>query len=96
MLRVEAELDWLADELGVERLSSFYDPSALAADFTEEFEQEASAVAEVWFDAAEGHRTFEALVEALRDRPERLGLELTRFRGRSRYAATIPAACCRS
>lgn len=76
MLRLDEELDTLAARLGVAKLSSFYDNSALAEALAEEFEDPERAGAlspDVWFEAEEGHRTLTALVKELRERPNSLG-----------------------
>jgi hypothetical protein len=53
-------------------VSSFYDQSALAEEFADELGEEVPPMAAMWFDAIEGQRTFSALLNALRERPEML------------------------
>jgi hypothetical protein len=74
ILRLGRELDALADNLGVTRLSAFRDYSAV-----EELEDEVaeeglpeSAPHGSWFDAKEGYAAVRRLLDELRARPERL------------------------
>jgi hypothetical protein len=76
LLRMVPTLDVVAARLGVTTLGSFYDNSALAEAVTEEMGDQAPGMAppEVWFDPADGRRTFAALLEELRDHPENVAL----------------------
>ncbi len=81
MLRLGEELGALAQELGAPKLSQFYDSSALAEAYGEEFEDAAlPPVDPAWFDAADGLQTVGALLGALREGEvqARLGLDATR------------------
>jgi len=67
MLKLTAELDTLAERLGVAKLSSFYDNTALADAYAGEFEDvEVPQVESVWFDAAPGRGAVEAILAELR------------------------------
>jgi hypothetical protein len=99
MLRLGEELDALADRLGVAKLSSFYDNSALAEALAEEFDDPdvaGSLPPEVWFEAEEGRRTLAALVNELRERPESLRFTLDSSRSHWPQALTEELAYCLS
>jgi hypothetical protein len=81
ILRLGDELGAVATELGVSKLSAFYDSSALADAYAGELEDaELPQVDSAWFDAADGLKTFAALLEAVRggSAQSRLKLDATR------------------
>jgi hypothetical protein len=81
ILRLGDELAEAATELGVPKLSTFYDSSALADAYAGEFEDaEPLSVEPAWFDAAAGLQAVAALLEALRGGrlQARLKLDATR------------------
>ena len=67
MLKLTSELDTLAERLGVSKLSTFYDSTALADAYAGEFEDvEVPQVESVWFDAGPGRGAVEAILAELR------------------------------
>lgn len=79
MLKLSEELDALADKLGVPKLSSFFDDSALVGEYAEELEDidvDIPPVDPVWFDAGVGSQAVGALLSALHDGPAELGTKL--------------------
>ncbi len=83
ILRLGDELAAVATRLGVPKLSTFYDSSALADAYASEFEDaELPPVEPVWFDAADGLQAVAALLEAVRggSMQARLKLDATRSR----------------
>jgi hypothetical protein len=75
MVRLERELDALADNFGIARLSAFRDYSAAEELEDDLAEQELSdgALHASWFDANAGYTTVRRLLDELRARPESLG-----------------------
>ena len=76
MLRMSDELDRLASNLNVARLSDFHDYSSLAADFAEEVEADSTAAK--WFDPAAALAAVRAIHEHLLRHPEDLGFTPTK------------------
>jgi hypothetical protein len=75
MLSLGRQLDGLADDLGVTRLSAFRDYSAVDEFLEDEVAEEAlpdGAPRGSWFDAKEGYTAVRRLLDELRARPERL------------------------
>ena len=79
MLKLCADLDALADKLGVPKLSSFFDDSALVDEYAEELEDvdvDIPPADPVWFDAGAGSQVVGALLSALRDGSAERGTKL--------------------
>lgn len=77
MLKLGEELDILAKKLGVPKLSSFYDNSALAHEYADELEDvDIPPIDPVWFDAGVGGQAVGALLSALREGTAELGTKL--------------------
>ena len=74
MLRLSDELDALAIELGVGKLTTFYDSSALAEAYAEELAG-ADVPEPSWFEASQGRQSVEALLGALRANPAALQVQ---------------------
>jgi hypothetical protein len=71
MLRLSEDLDALATKLGVAKLTTFYDSSALAEEYADEFEGADMPAAEsAWFEASAGRESVAALLGALRENPK--------------------------
>ena len=71
MLKLAERLDALAEQLGVDKLSSFYDYTALADAYSGEFEgDEVEPPSPMWFEADRGRQSVSALQAALRATPD--------------------------
>ncbi|MBI2376470.1 MAG: hypothetical protein HYV07_20920 [Deltaproteobacteria bacterium] len=75
MLGLEKPLEQLAVKLGVPKLSTFYDFSALEEEFGEHLLEGAEESSGSWFDPGQALRTVKALHEHLVKHPGDLGLE---------------------
>ena len=70
LLRMAGDLDALADKLGVAKLSSFYDNSALAEAYADEMGGvDMPATESAWFEASAGRQTLEAVLRVVREDP---------------------------
>ena len=77
MLMASEALDALADQLGVAKLSGFYDHSELADAYADELDGiDIPEMEEAWFDAAVGSQVVGAILGALRDGSPPLPLKL--------------------
>lgn len=72
MLRLKNELDALCQELGVIRLSSFYDYSEVAANYYDSVDSADSRQSESWFDPVPALRAVQAISAFLSRSPESL------------------------
>jgi hypothetical protein len=88
MLRLADDLDALAGELGVPKLSSFFDNTALADAYADEMEgADLPPVELAWFDASAGLQTLDAVIRALRDNPA--AVQMTPDPSRSHWPAML-------
>ena len=82
MLRLADDLDALAGKLGVPKLSSFYDNSALAEAYADEMAgADMPPVEPAWFEASAGRQALDAIIRALRENPAAVQMAADPSRG---------------